>query len=420
MRRRIAIIIALLASALAAAGSAAPVSKPASKQANKPAASSAAKSNDVVTHYAYLGKAYREPAPLSLLKPAVIPDEGLAGVRLGTNYNNQAGKFLGLKYVLDETMVPEDGDVVAAAKKLLAAGEHLIIADLKAPDLLAVADLPEAKNAIILNIRARDDVLRQTQCRVDVFHLMPSDAMLTDALAQYLVWKKWTRWFLVRGQHPEDVEYANDITRSAKLYGAKIVAERAYELQTGARRVDTGYQEIQTQMPMLTRGVPDYDVAFVADQTNSFGVYLQYRTTDPRPVVGTDGLEATAWGAAYESYAAETLHDDFLKLANREITVRDYEGWLAASLLEMAVKQGSARNVDAIRKYISADSLKLAGYKGESMNFRSWDNQLRQPILLMDQLSLVSVSPQPGFLHPVYNTDTLGIDQPQSQCKFAK
>ena len=110
MRRRIAIIIALLASALAAAGSAAPVSKPASKQANKPAASSAAKSNDVVTHYAYLGKAYREPAPLSLLKPAVIPDEGLAGVRLGTNYNNQAGKFLGLTYVLDETMVPEDGD----------------------------------------------------------------------------------------------------------------------------------------------------------------------------------------------------------------------------------------------------------------------------------------------------------------------
>ena len=414
MRRGIVTIVAaLLASTLAAAGSATPAVKAG-------ASGSAAKSNEVVTHYAYLGKAYREPAPLSLLKPAVIPDEGLAGVRLGNNYNNQAGKFLGLKFVLDETMVPEDGDVVVAAKKLLASGQHLIIADLKAPDLLAVADLPEAKGAIILNIRARDDVLRQTQCRPDVFHLVPSDAMLTDALAQYLVWKKWTRWFLVRGQHPADIEYANDITRSAKLYGAKIVAERAYELQTGARRVDTGYQEIQTQMPMLTRGVPDYDVAFVADETNSFGLYLQYRTTDPRPVVGTDGLEATAWGAAYESYAAQTLHDDFLKLANREITVRDYEGWLAANLLNMAGQQGNARTVDAIRKYITSDGLKLSGYKGEGMNFRSWDNQLRQPILLMDQLSLVSVSPQPGFLHAVYNTDTLGFDQPQSQCKFSK
>ena len=418
MRRGIATVVAaVLASTLAAAGSATPARKPASKPS---ASASAAKSSDVVTHYAYLGKAYREPAPLSLLKPAVIPDEGLAGVRLGTNDNNLAGQFLGLKFVLDETMVPEDGDVVAAAKKLLASGQHLIIADLNAPDLLAVADLPEAKGAIILNIRARDDVLRQTQCRPDVFHLIPSDAMLTDALAQYLVWKKWTRWFLVRGQHPADIEYANDITRSAKLYGAKIVAERAYELQTGARRVDTGYQEIQTQMPMLTRGIPDYDVAFVADETNSFGLYLQYRTTDPRPVVGTDGLEATAWGAAYESYAAQTLHDDFQKLANREITVRDYEGWLAANLLNMAVQQGNARTVDAIRKYITSDGLKLSGYKGEGMNFRSWDNQLRQPILLMDQLSLVSVSPQPGFLHAVYNTDTLGFDQPQSQCKFSK
>lgn len=414
MRRGVATIVStVLASMLASAALATPASKPG-------VSGSAGKSSEVVTHYAYLGKAYREPAPLSLLKPAVIPDAGLAGVRLGTNYNNQTGKFLGLKFVLDETMVPEDGDVVAAAKKLLASGQHVIIADLKAPDLLAVADLPEAKDAIILNIRARDDVLRQNQCRLDVFHLIPSDAMLTDALAQYLVWKKWTRWFLVRGKHPADIEYANDIKRSAKLYGARIVAERAYELQTGARRVDTGFQEIQTQMPMLTRGVPDYDVAFVADESNSFGLYLQYRTTDPRPVVGTDGLEATAWGAAYESYAAQTLHDDFLKFAHREITVRDYEGWLAAHLLEMAVKQGNARTVDAIGKYIRSDDLKLAGYKGEGMNFRAWDNQLRQPILLMDQLSLVSVSPQPGFLHPVYTTDTLGFDQPQSQCKFSK
>ena len=409
----VAIVAAVLALALAATTSATPAGVQGAK-------GSAAKGNELVTHYAYLGKEYREPAPLSLLKPAFIPDEGLAGARLGTSYNNLAGKFLGLKFVLDETMVPQDGDVVAAAEKILASGQHLIIADLKAKDLLAVADLPQAKDAIILNIRARDDVLRQTQCRAGVFHLIPSDAMLTDALAQYLVWKKWTRWFLVRGKHSADIEYANDIKRSAKLYGAKIVAERAYELETGARRVDTGYQEIQTQMPMLTRGVADYDVAFAADRTNSFGLYLQYRTTDPRPVVGTDGLVATAWGAAYQSYGAEPLHVDFMKLAHREITVRDYEGWLAAHLLEMAVKHGKADSVDAIRKYITSDDLKLAGYKGVGMNFRAWDNQLRQPILLMDQLSLVSISPQPGFLHPTYNTDTLGFDQPQSLCRFSQ
>jgi ABC transporter substrate binding protein (PQQ-dependent alcohol dehydrogenase system) len=411
MKLRAAVCVAgVLSLMLAAATSAAP---PAS-------AGGAQGAGTLVAHYVYLGKAYREPPPLSLLKPAVIPDEGLAGARLGTNENNLAGKFLGQKFVLDDVIVPEDGSVVAAAKKLLAAGDHFIIADLKAPDLLAVANLPQAQDAIILNIRARDDVLRQTQCRRNVFHLIPSYAMLTDAMAQYLVWKKWTRWFLVRGKHTEDIEYANDIKRSAKLYGAKIVAERAYELETGARRVDTGFQQIQTQMPMLTRGVPDYDVAFVADETNSFGLYLQYRTTDPRPVVGTDGLVATAWGPAYESYAAQTLHDHFLKFAHREITVRDYEGWLAVHLLGMAVMYDKSDAVAAVRKYITSDSLKLSGYKGEGMNFRSWDNQLRQPILLMDPLSLVSMSPQPGFLHPTYNTDTLGYDQPHSLCRFSK
>lgn len=414
MRLRAAVCAAgVLALALAAAGSTA--------QAGGQAAGNGAHGSGPITvHYAYLGKAYREPPPLSLLKPAVIPDEGLAGARLGTSENNLAGKFLGQRFVLDETIVPEDGNVVAAAEKLLAAGDHLIIADLKAADLLAVANLPQARDAVILNIRAQDDGLRQAQCRSNVFHLIPSYAMLTDAMAQYLVWKKWTRWFLVRGKHTADIEYANDIKRSAKLYGAKIVAERAYELETGARRVDTGFQQIQTQMPMLTRGVPDYDVAFVADETNSFGLYLQYRTTDPRPVVGTDGLVATAWGPAYESYAAQALHDHFLKFAHREITVRDYEGWLAAHLLGMAVMYDQSGDAAAIRKYIASDSLKLSGYKGEGMNFRSWDNQLRQPILLMDPLSLVSMSPQPGFLHPTYNTDTLGFDQPQSLCRFSR
>lgn len=402
------IVAGTLALLLAATAGAVPTGAPAS-----------AKEGPLVTHYVYLGKLYREPPPLSLLEP-VVDDKGLAGARLSNNQNNVAGQFLKQQFVLDEVVVPEGGDVVAAARKALASGQRFIIADLKAPDLLAVADLPEAKGAIILNIRAQDDVLRQTQCRRDVFHMVPSYAMRADALAQYLVWKKWTRWFLVRGKHPADIAYANAVKRAAGLYGAKIVAERAYELETGARRVDTGYQQIQTQMPMLTRNVPAYDVAFVADETNSFGLYLQYRMTDPRPVVGTYGLVATAWGAAYESYGAEPLHNDFQKLAHREITERDYEGWLAVHLFGMAVMYGKSNDPAAVRKYIASDDLRLSGYKGQGMNFRSWDQQLRQPILLMDPLDVVSVSPQPGFLHPVYTTDTLGFDKPQSLCRFAK
>jgi hypothetical protein len=38
--------------------------------------------------------------------------------------------------------------------------------------------------------------------------------------------------------------------------------------------------------------------------------------------------------------------------------------------------------------------------------------------LLVDDYSLVSISPQPGFLHQFNTLDTLGIDQPETLCRF--
>jgi hypothetical protein len=43
---------------------------------------------------------------------------------------------------------------------------------------------------------------------------------------------------------------------------------------------------------------------------------------------------------------------------------------------------------------------------------------LRQPIFLGDGRSVVSTSPQEGFLHQLSELDTLGIDQPETQCEL--
>jgi hypothetical protein len=43
---------------------------------------------------------------------------------------------------------------------------------------------------------------------------------------------------------------------------------------------------------------------------------------------------------------------------------------------------------------------------------------MRQPVLLAGPRSLVSVSPQEGFLHQRTPLDTLGFDEPDSQCKL--
>ena len=129
----------------------------------------------VIIHY--LGKTYDEPVPLSLVDQ-VITDNGLAGARIAIQDNNKSGQFLGQEYDLVEDILPADGDVVAKAKEILKDGPAIIIADLEAKDLLAVADLPEAKDSIIFNIRLSDDVLRE---RAMPLQRLPRRAELIDA-----------------------------------------------------------------------------------------------------------------------------------------------------------------------------------------------------------------------------------------------
>jgi ABC transporter substrate binding protein (PQQ-dependent alcohol dehydrogenase system) len=365
----------------------------------------------------YLGKAYDEPPPLSLMQK-LFTNDGVEGARLAVHDDNQTGRFLNLKFVLNEDIVPVDGDVAAKAKQILANGPAILIANLKAPDLLAVADLPEAKHAIIFNIRSSDDRLRQQDCRANVFHIIPDWAMRADALAQYLIWKKWNRWFVLEGTLPSDKEYVAAVERAAGRFGGKIVDQETYKFETGAARSDTGYQQIQTQMPQATEGAGSYDVVWVADTDQAFGEYVPYRTHDPKPVVGTQGLTAVAWHPSYEQYAGMQLHDEFERFAKRDMTERDYTAWLAVRAIGEAATRSGKTDVRALRDCLLSDAFTVAGDKGVGMNFRSWDHQLRQPILIAGPRDVVSISPQQGFLHPKFLTDTLGYDQPESKCKF--
>jgi len=49
----------------------------------------------------------------------------------------------------------------------------------------------------------------------------------------------------------------------------------------------------------------------------------------------------------------------------------------------------------------------VGAYKGDALSIRDWDLQVRQLIFLSDRCNVVSVSPQPGFLHQVIDLDTL-------------
>jgi ABC transporter substrate binding protein (PQQ-dependent alcohol dehydrogenase system) len=371
----------------------------------------------MTTPVMYLSKRYLRPPPLSLLEKE-LTDEGVQGARLGIRDDNVTGNFIGRHFELTEIVAAADEDVVPKARTALAEGYLYIIADLDAPDLLALADLPEAADAIILDVRTSDDELRQERCRANVFHILPNWAMRADALGQFLTVKHWNRWFLIEGKAPADQQYATAIKRAASRFGAKIVAEQAYAFEVGSRRVDSGHQQIQTQMPMLTRTMSSYDVLFVSDVAEAFGEYLLFNTYDPRPVVGTHGLVAVAWHRAFEQYSGTQLQHSFEKFAGRIMTESDYAAWLAARIFGEGFTRTNGADVKEVRNYLLSDKFEVAGFKGQGLTFRRWDHQLRQPVLLSGPRALVSVSPQEGFLHPKFFTDTLGFDEPETKCRF--
>lgn len=354
--------------------------------------------------------------PLSLLD---LPpkDDAVAGARLAVDDNNTTGRFLKQNFSLE---IIEDTDAAALAAKVkskVESGVGFVVVDAPAPALLAIADTLKDANALVFNATAPDERLREEDCRANIKHTAPSRTMLSDALAQYLAWKRWGKWVMVIGPNEEDRLLADAMRRSAQRFGMKILQERTFKYDPGSRRSDGGFEQIQQQIPTFTQNLPDHDVMVVVDEGELFGEYFPYRTWDARPVVGTAGLSPTSWHPAVELWGGTQFQNRFKRLAGRNMRPSDYNAWMAVRSIGEAATRTKSGDPKVLIKYIGAPEFELAAFKGRKLTYRTWNGQLRQPILLVTGKIHVTVSPQPGFLHQTTELDTLGIDKPESKCR---
>ena len=342
-------------------------------------------------------------------------DLGFAGAKLGNQDNQTTGSFTGVDYQLITKAVPPD-QALAAFKALKAEGVSLVtvLADAKT---LAALSAEAGDGMLLINAGARDDALRNEACMANVLDVAPSRSMLTDAVMQFLVWKKWTKVMLVTGSHPEDKLLADAYRKSIAKFGATIVEEREFVDTGGARRTDTGQVLVQRQIPVFMQNAAEHDIVVAADEADVFAAYLPYHSWDPRPVAGSAGLRPVSWHPAQEAWGATQFQNRFEKLNGRPMREEDYQAWLAMRVIGEAVTRTGKADPQSLRAYVLSDKFDVAAFKGQKLTFRPWDGQLRQPILLADGRITVSVSPQEGFLHQVSPLDTLGIDRPESKCR---
>jgi len=340
------------------------------------------------------------------------PDnEAVAGAELAIVDNNTTGRFMKQHFVLDPVTLSPKDDVIAQFSKMLDDGHQLFVLDVPAAALLEMSSMVEGQDVMLFNVGAPDDRLRGEDCRPNVLHMLPSRAMKADALAQYLVRKRWREWLLVIGRRESDRLLAEAVRKAARKFGAEIVEERTWDYGADARRT------AQAEVPAFTQGI-DYDVLVVADEIEEFGWYLEYATWNPRPIAGSAGLVPTTWHRTHEKWGSAQLQSRFRKRFGRSMTALDYQAWMPIRSIGEAATRTRQTDLTAIHDYIFSDKFELAGFKGQKLTFRKWNGQLRQPILLVTPKALVSVSPQDGFLHQTSNLDTMGFDEPETECRF--
>ena len=295
-----------------------------------------------------------------------------------------------------------------AAAKADKAGALALLADLPADWLLAIT---EASKLPLLNLGETADRLRERDCRPQMLHLMPSERMRADALAQTLAARRWQQVLLLTGPSDADRERSASAQASIKRYGLKLVASKAFKLSADPRERDLAN-------PLLLTGpnaAPAYDVVWVVDSDGEFARALPYRSALPRPVVGDAGLVALAWHASFERFGAPQVSRRFAKAAGRPMLGSDWAAWMAGKAVIAAIVAAPKGPAAAIQKALA--EVEIDGSKGLTMGFRPWDGQLRQPLLLGDGQSVVATAPVDGMLHPKNTLDTLGADAPEKLCK---
>ncbi|MCG6860485.1 MAG: ABC transporter substrate-binding protein [Chromatiaceae bacterium] len=350
-----------------------------------------------------------EEAYLDLRLPAKALGRPFAAAEVAVKEGRFALKQVGDRIELERVDLREPEDLPAALDRLYAEGVRFILLDLPHSLVARAADQLRGRDALLFNLTATEDDLRRS-CQAGLVHIAPSQAMLNDALAQYLVSRKWRKLLLLTGPSAADAVLRKSFDRSAKRFGLKIVAEKPFVLGKDPR------QRAGNNVALLTGG-PDQDVVVVLDATGEFARDVPYQVQRPRPVAGSAGLVADWWHWAWERHGAPQLNNRVSRKTGHLMRGQDWSAWAAVKLVVEAVLRTGSTDPSQLQAYIRGDQLVLDGFKGYPLNLRPWSNQLRQPIFLTTGNAVVARAPLAGFLHPQSDLDTLGLDEREVRCE---
>ena len=334
----------------------------------------------------------------------------LAGAKLGLKDIKPFQRMAKVKFKLMDMRIK---NIDTAADEIL---NHIhknnikiVLLDFPASGLINIVNKISDLNIAVINISSKNNELRSFNCNKNLFHTIPSERMLTDSLAQYLSDKKWRKVLILTG--PLEIDKAKSVSfiESAKQFGLKIVDNKSFLLGNDPRARD------QNDLDFLT-GSAKYDAVYISDTHGEFSYKVPFATHIPSTVLGSSGLTPRAWHWSYLRHGAPQVHGRFERMNKRRMTEEDWAAWVGMrAIAEALVRFKNNENFSFQDAFVS-EEFKLDGSKGPVLNFRKWNRQLRQPIMLSTDNWVTSIAPLESFVHRVNNLDTIGIDSKTSKC----
>ena len=334
----------------------------------------------------------------------------LAGAKLGLKDIKPFQRMAKVKFRLMEMRIK---NIDSAADDILnhinKNNIRIVLLDFPAPELLNIVNKISNLNIAVINVSSKNNELRSFNCHKNLFHTIPSDRMLTDSLAQYLSDKKWRKVLILTGPLEIDKAKSASFIESAKQFGLKIIDNKSFLLGNDPRARD------QNDLDFLT-GSAKYDAVYISDTHKEFSYRVPFATHIPSAVLGSSGLTPRAWHWSYLRHGAPQVHGRFERMNKRRMTEEDWAAWVGMrAIAEALVRFKNNENFSFQDAFVS-EKFKLDGSKGPVLNFRKWNRQLRQPIMLSTDNWVTSIAPLESFVHRENNLDTIGIDSKTSKC----
>ena len=365
-----------------------------------------------------------------------LAERATMGAELALEETNVLAGYFGKRFILlsKRSKTPKFAQTIA---EQLIREENVIaiVGTIDDRSATLISKVAEQSDVPFFNCGSRADALRNENCGRYTFHSEASNSMYVEALGQWLIYKeRAARWYFLTTKSPIDQE----------IYAiAKSYLEENGGAEVGHAEVDRAKRDFSAELVEIDSLSPAVVFLTLKGQpTTDFLQQFLRKGLSSRvvlPSVNLADVEKEAFQAApivwpalwYDGlfrYSARELNSRFRKKFNQPMDSRAWANWAAVKMIgEAVVRTADAEGPHLVRYFESEPP--FDGHKGESLTFRYWNHQLRQPIYLLAPSSSVGDSPRlrlelttqvpvSGIEIGGDRIDSIGISQSDTGCAF--